>query len=385
VKPVLFVTGHVPRERHAGFRELHDRQGIELALFGGPDAHGGAGAGPPPGVPSGEVSQADVGRLVGSGDYRAVILGTGGRLALPAAWIAARRARLPFVLWAAIWRTPRTPAHLAGLPLMLWIYRDAAAIVTYGEHVSGYVAARGARNIRIAPQAVDNDFWSVGAPVGRPPGPMRVLFVGRSIPAKGLDVLCRAWVQSRLAERGATLTLVGDHAGRQLAGVVAAGRVDRPELRNFYGSADVLVIPSIPTPAFVEPWGLVANEAMNQRTAIITTDAVGAAAGGMLRHRRNALVVAAGDPSGLADALVTLERDAALRARLADAGTRDVRAFTHAAWADAFSGALDSVGVGRGSLGGAGGSLGGAGAGRGPAGGVGGGRDPLVACPDAAL
>lgn len=358
MKPVLFVTGHVSPDRQPAFRELHDRQGIELALFGGPDAHGAAGGPPPPGVPSRDVSQAEVGRLVGSGDYRAVIVGTGGRLALPAAWIAARRTRLPFVFWAAIWRTPRTPAHLAGLPLMLWIYRDASAIVTYGEHVSGYVAARGARKIQIAPQAVDNDFWSVGTPADRPPGPMRVLFVGRAIPPKGLDVLCRAWVQSRLAATGATLTLVGDAGDPGLPGVTRVGRVGRPELRNFYGSADVLVIPSIPTPAFVEPWGLVANEAMNQRTAIITTDAVGAAAGGMLRHRRNALVVAAGDPVALADALVLLADDADLRAKLADAGTRDVRAFTHTAWVDAFSGALETAGAG---------------------------RDPLLVCPDATI
>ncbi len=143
-----------------------------------------------------------------------------------------------------------------------------------------------------------------------------------------------------------------------LPGVVAVGRVGRVDLRNFYGSADVLAIPSIPTPAFVEPWGLVANEAMNQRTAIITTDAVGAAAGGMLRHRRNALIVGAGDHAALAGALVELERDVDLRARLADAGTRDVRAFTHSAWADAFCRALETAGAG---------------------------ADPLVACPNAQI
>jgi glycosyltransferase involved in cell wall biosynthesis len=340
VKPVLFVTGHVPPERHAALRALHAREGIDLALYGGPDAHGGAAAGPPAGVPSRHVSQLDVGRLVAAGGHRAVIVGTGGRLALPAAWLAARRIGLPFVFWAALWRTPRTPAHLAGLPLMLWIYRDAATIVTYGEHVSAYVAARGARRIQIAPQAVDNDFWSLGAPVDRAPGPLRVLFVGRPIPAKGEAVLIDAWVRSGLAAEGATLTLVGDHGRRIAPGVVRVGRLDRVALRNFYGSADVLVIPSIRTPEFIEPWGLVANEAMNQRTAIITTDAVGAAAGGMLRDRRNALVIPAGDPAALAGALVLLAGQPRLRASLADAGIRDVLAFTHSAWVDAFAAAL---------------------------------------------
>jgi glycosyltransferase involved in cell wall biosynthesis len=356
MRPVLLVTGHVSRERWPAIAELHDRVGIELALFGGRDAHGVAGGGGPPGVPARVVSQRTVGRLVAAGGHRAVIVGTGGRLALPLAWIAARRAGVPFVFWAALWRTPRTPAHLAALPLMLWIYRDAAAIVTYGEHVSGYVAARGARNIRIAPQAVDNDFWAAGAPLDRAPGPLRVLFVGRPIPAKGRAVLCDAWVRSGLAATGATLTLVGGEGGPPAPGVVHVGRLESAELRNFYGSADVLAIPSLSTPAFTEPWGLVANEAMNQRTAIITTDAVGAAAGGMLRDRRNALVVPAGDPAALSAALGALADDPRLAARLADAGTRDVRAFTHSTWADAFVGALESVGAG---------------------------RDPLVACSDA--
>jgi glycosyltransferase involved in cell wall biosynthesis len=346
MKPVLFVTGHVSRERWQAIAELHDRVGIELALFGGPDAHGAPGGGGPPGVPARTVSQRAIGRLIAAGGYRAVVLGTGGRLALPLAFLAARRAGLPFVFWAALWRTPRTPAHLLALPLMLWIYRDAAAIVTYGEHVSGYVAARGARNIRIAPQAVDNDFWSVGAPSEREPGPLRVLFVGRPIPAKGRALLCDAWVASGLASRGARLTLVGHGDGPLGPGIVGVGRLERDALRNFYGSADVLAIPSISTPAFTEPWGLVANEAMNQRTAIITTDAVGAAAGGLLRDRRNALVVPAGDPAALAAALVALADDPDLRAGLADAGTRDVRPFTHSAWADAFVVALDSVGAG---------------------------------------
>jgi glycosyltransferase involved in cell wall biosynthesis len=347
VKPVLFVTGHVSRDRHPGLRELHDREGIELALFGGPHAHGAPPEAPPSGVPWRHVAQTDVGRLIASGDYRAVVLGTGGRLALPGAWLATRRVRIPFILWAAIWRTPRTPAHLAALPLMLWIYRDADAVVTYGEHVSAYVAARGARNVRIAPQAVDNDFWSLGAPLHRAPGPLRVLFVGRAIPAKGQAVLLDGWARSGLARRGATLTLVGDDDGPIAPGVVGVGPLDRVSLRNFYGSADVLSIPSIPTPGFTEPWGLVANQAMNQRTAIIASDAVGAAAGGMLRDRRNALVVPAGDPGALAGALRLLADRPDFAGELADAGTRDVRAFDQTAWADGFAAALDSIGAGR--------------------------------------
>ena len=50
----------------------------------------------------------------------------------------------------------------------------------------------------------------------------------------------------------------------------------------------------------MEPWGLVVNEAMNQATAIIASDAVGAAAGGLVRDGRNGLIVPAGDAGALA-------------------------------------------------------------------------------------
>jgi glycosyltransferase involved in cell wall biosynthesis len=350
VRPVLFLTGHVTPDRHAALRELHARVGLELGLFGGPHAHGAPAADPPADVPHRFVGQHEVWRLVGGSRHRAVIAGTGGRLALPAAFAAARRAGLPFVFWAAFWRAPRTPAHLAAYPLMLEIYRRSAAVVTYGEHVSGYVSARGARNVHIAPQAVDNAWWSVGAPAERAPGPLRALFVGRPTPAKGVDVLLEAWRLSGLGRGGAMLTLAGE-AGPGTADATAAGGRTRPQgldrvaLRNFYGLADVLLMPSIPTRGFLEPWGLAANEAMNQNTAIIATDAVGAAAGGLVRDGRNGLVVPAGDPAPLAAALVRLAGDLDLCQRLGRAGTRDVRAFSPAAWADGFGAALRSVGV----------------------------------------
>ena len=45
-------------------------------------------------------------------------------------------------------------------------------------------------------------------------------------------------------------------------------------------------MPSIATPTFREPWGLVVNEAMNRGLAVIASDAVGAAAGGLVADER---------------------------------------------------------------------------------------------------
>jgi glycosyltransferase involved in cell wall biosynthesis len=119
------------------------------------------------------------------------------------------------------------------------------------------------------------------------------------------------------------------------------------ELRNFYGAADVLVMPSIATRRFREPWGLAANEAMNQHVPVVASDAVGAVAGGLVRHERNGLVVPAGDDDALAQTLLRLEADVELRRSLGRAGARDVAAYTYAQWAAGFSRALASVGAGR--------------------------------------
>jgi glycosyltransferase involved in cell wall biosynthesis len=109
----------------------------------------------------------------------------------------------------------------------------------------------------------------------------------------------------------------------------------------------VLVVPSIATRTFREPWGLVVNEAMNRGLAVIATDAVGAVAGGLVRDEVNGLVVPSADPVALGEAIVGLAGDAPLRASLGATGARDVRAYSHEAWAEGFSRALSSLGVAR--------------------------------------
>jgi glycosyltransferase involved in cell wall biosynthesis len=114
-----------------------------------------------------------------------------------------------------------------------------------------------------------------------------------------------------------------------------------------YAACEVLVVPSIPTPTFREPWGLVVNEAMNRGLAVIASDAVGAAAGGLVRDGENGLVVPAGERGALAGAITRLAGDPQLRARMGAAGLGDVEAYSHDAWAEGFSRALATVGLSR--------------------------------------
>jgi glycosyltransferase involved in cell wall biosynthesis len=381
-QPVLFVTGHAPLDRVGAFARLHELENVEFALFGGPSKHGGepfagerAGGFP---FPYRLVGQHEPARLAASGRYRAVVCSSAGRVALGATWAGTRRTGLPLILWTSLWAHPRSPVHALSFLALRCLYRSADAVVTYGPHVSAYVGARGARNVHIAPQAVDNSFWSapdVGPPrwpasadagagteAGRPgraeAAATKFLFVGRPAREKGVGVLTEAWRTTGLRAPPAALVLVGSGfnppwipaggaAGAIADGILPIGPVPPVELRNLYAACDVLVVPSIATPTFREPWGLVVNEAMNRGLAVIASDAVGAAAGGLVRDGRNGLVVPAGDSDALAGAIRRLAADPALRTRLGEAGARDVRAYTYDAWAGGFSGALASLGLSR--------------------------------------
>jgi glycosyltransferase involved in cell wall biosynthesis len=350
-RPVLFVTNHAPPFRVGAFGALHEREDVVFALIGGDVRHGGGtGDGDLP-FPVLRPSQRGVLHLAASGRFRAVVAGLSGRVALPAAWLGARRAGVPFVLWATIWAHPRTATHaLSYLPLR-HLYRTADAVVTYGPHVSAYVRAKGARGAVVeAPQSVDDAFWSAPASPRRH-APFQAMFAGRWAREKGVAVLLRAWRASGLSAPTAALVLVGGGPIRARAAATGAallaGPADPETLRNFYAGSDVVVIPSIPTRDFREPWGLVANEAFNQGVPVIATDAVGAAAGGLIEHERTGLVVPAGDADALAGALRRLHDDAGLRARLGATARDAVRAHTHAAWARGMAQALAAAGAGR--------------------------------------
>lgn len=363
MKPILFVTGHAPAYRVGALAALHSREGIELALFGGSSKHGGADfIGELP-FPSRRVRPLELAGLAASSRFRAVVCPTGGRLAPLATWAGARRAGTPLILWASLWAHPRSAAHaLSYLPLSR-LYRSADAVVTYGPHVSAYVSERGARNVQIAPQSVDNDFWGsaetaspsmAGFPSGRG---VKFLFVGRPAPEKGLDTLLEAWRSAELPpSEDAVLVLAGagsrsvtgssnSEAPRGRPPVVGLDALTPEALRDVYGACDVLVVPSVPTRTFREPWGLVVNEAMNRGLAVIATDAVGAAAGGLVRDGENGLIVKAADPVALAGAISRLARDGSLRANLGAAARQDVKAYSHKAWAEGFSRALSSIGL----------------------------------------
>ena len=237
------------------------------------------------------------------------------------------------------------------------VYKQADAVLTYGEHVSRYLHRyRSADRITlVAPQAVEADLfgrevtaaevaeWRRGT--GLPPAGPLVLYVGRLVQEKGVEVLLRAW--RRLDVPGATLVLAGDGPLRRAnePDVRYVGHVPRVDLPVAYSAADTVVVPSLATRRFLEPWGLVCNEAMHAGTPVIASSAVGAAAGGLVVHGATGLITRAGDEQDLAEAVRMLLTDAALHDRVSGLGRTLVARYTYEAAADAFGEALRSIGA----------------------------------------
>jgi glycosyltransferase involved in cell wall biosynthesis len=345
VKPACLITNVVSDYRREPFELLSREANVEVLAWD-----------------EGRITQLGAVREAASGRYRAVICGLGGRVALPGSYVAARRARVPFVLWASLWGHPRTFAHALSYLPTLYLYRRADAVVTYGSHVSKYVAARrGARgNVFEAAQAVSVEEFAkeispelrtharvhAGAPAD---GGFFALFVGRLEREKGVRVLLDAWRRAQLGE-GSVLALAGEgplraEAERAGSDVQALGFVPRDHLAALYAAADVLVLPSIRTETFLEPWGLVVNEAMHQGTPAIVSDAVGAAAGGLVQDGRNGLVAPQGDSDALAARLRSVALNPGLRKGLGAAAQQDVGAFTYAAWVSGMRQGLAAVGA----------------------------------------
>ena len=278
-----------------------------------------------------------------------------GGATLPAAYMGARRFERPFVLCASVWAQPRSVAHAAALPMIRLIYRDADAVVAYGEHVRRFVAGIRGRDddVFVAPQSVEPRLF--GRHVSETEiaafrsehrvgdGPL-VLYAGRLVPEKGIDVLLDAWPT---VSADATLVLIGDGTlAARAAGAPRTrllGALMRADLPVAYAASSFALLASIPTPRFREPWGLVCNEAMHQGRPVIATTAVGAVAGGLVADGETGVVVAPGAAGALAAAIESLLCDEALRSRLGERARQAVAAYTYDAMVEAFDRAISAA------------------------------------------
>ena len=205
-----------------------------------------------------------------------------------------------------------------------------AAVVVPSRFLAALAVDAGlpADRVHVIPSGVDTAWFS---PSPLPAGPPEVLFVGRFVEKKGLDVLARAWPAVAAAVPGARLRLLGFGPLEPLARSVA-GDVDvvlsptRQEVRAAMRRARLVVSPSRTAPGDAVESLLVVNlEAQASGRPVVTTRHGGIPE--FVDAGRSALVVPEADAAALGAALVRVLTDDALATRLAGHGPRWAQAF----------------------------------------------------------
>ena len=198
-----------------------------------------------------------------------------------------------------------------------------AAVVVPSRFLVSHALAAGfdPACIHVLPSGVDTTFFS---PTSLPDGPPTVLFVGRFVAKKGIDVLGSAWPAVQAEVPSARLRLLGfgplEGLARAIPGNVSVELApDRATVRDAMRAATVVVSPSHNAPDdAVESLLMVNLEAQASGRPVVTTRHGGIPE--YVRDGETALVVAENDVDALVDALVRLLQDSDLASRLAAGG-----------------------------------------------------------------
>jgi glycosyltransferase involved in cell wall biosynthesis len=171
------------------------------------------------------------------------------------------------------------------------------------------------------------------------------VYAGRLWAGKGLDYLFAAYRSVREREPNTSLLLVGDGVdedryralARDLPGIRFSGFVQPRELPEYYALGDVVVFPTLG-----DPHGLVIPEALAAGLPVICTEAAGDIRS-RLPDGQAGYVVPPADTVTLADRMLRLAADPALRMRLAAEAPHLVAAQVHERWACDFEAFVHSL------------------------------------------
>ncbi|MCM3661045.1 glycosyltransferase family 4 protein [Georgenia satyanarayanai] len=238
-------------------------------------------------------------------------------------------------------RTPRLITTLGGDlyaldgPLMRrvkrWVVRRAGHVTVMNEEMRRRVLDLGARPDQVSVMPMGADLSGVVPRVDRPGGHVRLLFVGRLVEKKGLEVLLTAL---RSVDADISLTVIGDgplraDLERQARGlpVTFVGQRGRTALRHAYAEADVVVVPSVPA-ASGDQDGLpvVLLEAMGTGCAVVASDLAGIDEA--VRDGVDGVLTPPGDAVRLAQAIDSLAGDPERRAELGRAARDRAASFS---------------------------------------------------------
>lgn len=223
-------------------------------------------------------------------------------------------------------------------PLMRKLLRRADAVIVATEaHIESCEALKPYRHkCVVIPYGIDTALYDTTPyqPVLQrrlhSPTAKKILFTGRLVYYKGVDVLLKAFA-ALPSSLECELFLIGSGAEEQSLYALAEtlgigqrvhflGRRMEPEVRAAYADCDIFVLPSV---ANSEAFGLVQLEAMASGKPVINT-ALPTGVPRVSLHGETGLTVPPGDAEALANAMELLLRDEGLCKRYGEAAKRRV-------------------------------------------------------------
>lgn len=219
-------------------------------------------------------------------------------------------------------------------PVLRKIVREADALTAISNYTAGLLREEvpGAEVEIIPFGAAATAREGTPPPFPTPHAPARLLFVGRLVERKGVDVLLEAVAKLP----GVRLAVVGDGPARSglesrasalgLGGQVRfTGFVSQRTLASEYQRADVVVLPArYDAKGDVEGLGVALIEGMAYGRSVIGSDVGGIP--DIIRPGETGLLVTPGDPAALAAAISRLDGDREMARKMGAAGREDARA-----------------------------------------------------------
>ena len=227
------------------------------------------------------------------------------------------------------WVTRRIPVLT---PFLRWSIETADVVTAISSSTAGAVRRISPRSVDVIPFSAATAPGGHTAPRRRPEstaGPWRVLFVGRLVERKGVEVLVRA-IRLLPEALDARLTIVGEGPREgEIRGLVQAeglgdrvellGRVDEGGLRDAYAEADVFVLPAIvDRRGDTEGLGVVLLEALEFGLPVVASGAGGIP--DIVKDGETGWLVPPGDEEALARALMSVAGDPDERVRRVEQG-----------------------------------------------------------------
>jgi glycosyltransferase involved in cell wall biosynthesis len=259
--------------------------------------------------------------------------------------VKARRKK--FILWSEDWYWGGDFLSRLAIPLCNLIIRGSDIIIVAWSKQKEFTCRNGASETKVKiaynsytplnSRSIENgDIAKLIYQKKR----FRILYLGRILEYKGLDILIKAYEPIEAKYSGKTELIVAGSgpfesvckdlvAKLGLNTVFFVGRVHPEEVEEFYRYADVFVHPCkwcTKKRVRGESWGFVINEAMSMGLPVVTTSAVGSAYD-LIEHGQSGFVIQPGDSCSLTRALGTLYTNASVRTAIGQAAKTRIQSF----------------------------------------------------------